>query len=250
MAKEKTKRSGEKPLTPTVEMLNIPIAEIEFSDMNANAHDGAVSDALRESMRKQGFTHPPLLMRKKEGGYRCLSGEHRVVAWADLGNATVPAVVQGFRMMTKEEEFSLVQNYNAIRGKMDLARARRIIKEHDLDLTRIDILGLNPASLFPSVGGAAATEESARNREARLRLLAAEISEQIAALIVDEKEDSGVLVIEAKDRVAVLISIGPELGWARRARTYLRKTAEQILAAANTKYQEDSDKSNKKDEEK
>lgn len=247
MAKRKPQRNpvdavAEKPAPMpagvTFEIEDVPVGQIVFSDFNANAHDGAVSSALKESMKREGLTQPPLLMRLPDGRFRCVSGEHRVVGWTALGHATIRAIVQPFREMTKEDEFNVVQNYNAIHGKLDMARARRIVKEHKLDLTRIDVLGLNPASLTLAVGGGGG-EQMVRDREARLRLLAAEVAEAIAALVVDNKPDVGVLVIEAKERVVCLVSLGQEMGWARRRRTMLHGMGERLLKEIQTKQAED-----------
>lgn len=99
--------------------------------------------------------------------------------------------------MAREEEFNLVNNMNAIRGDTTLSRVKRIVRQFNLDVTKLDVFKMPVNAMMPKGGTALLNEDL--ERKARLRDMAAKLSGELAEIIVDGRnEDLIAFAVEGK----------------------------------------------------
>jgi hypothetical protein len=104
-------------------------------------------------------------------------------------------------------EFNLVNNMNLIKGDMRKRELVKIIKENDLDPTKIDLLKMPSALLMPSINHEDLAKKSEElKRRARLNELVLEISKQIAEQVLREKDELVSLIV-LNDTIAAVIRV-------------------------------------------
>lgn len=179
-----------------------PIDDLENNPLSANEEDSSTFERLKHEQAQYGMLEIPVAIRSSEkANVRILSGHHRVRAWKELGHKTVQAnLFEG--KLSKEEEFSLVNNLNQIRGSITMSTVKRVIRTMQLDVTAIDLFKMPVQSMMPKASDSAANEDM--QRRARLRDMAIKISGELAEIIVDNRDEDLVCFAYEGKLVAVL----------------------------------------------
>jgi ParB family transcriptional regulator, chromosome partitioning protein len=76
-----------------LEVVLLPVGEIDPDPANPNLMDDALYESLRADIEEHGFTQPILVRRGENGRYQLIDGEHRWRAVAELGYGAIPSVV-------------------------------------------------------------------------------------------------------------------------------------------------------------
>lgn len=173
------------------------IDDVESNQFSANEEDGATYSRLKKELQEHGLLDLPVVLRSPDGKkVRILSGHHRWRGWKEIGNKKIDAIVVEGKL-TKEEEFNLVNNMNAIRGDTTLSRVKRIVRQFNLDVTKLDVFKMPVNAMMPKGGTALLNEDL--ERKARLRDMAAKLSGELAEIIVDGRnEDLIAFAVEGK----------------------------------------------------
>jgi len=189
--------------------------------MNANAEDSSTFGRLKEEMAESGLLDLPSVQRLKNGKYRVISGEHRIRAWLE-DHKEIPAVVAQKRY-EREDEFSKVQNMNLVRGRVTLSKLRSVMKEHDLDPSKVKLHGI-PPWMLGDVKSKLSTEEQARRaHDMEVKKLALSIAEALAAMILEERDEDGLLILEAQNKAVVMAGFGANVAWLRDRRKEVKE---------------------------
>jgi len=81
------------PVTPKLEVVNLPIDSLRPNDWNVNRMDPEMMHKLTEYVRKEGLVEP-IIVRRKLDSYEIIGGFHRWSICKDrLGYAEIPCVV-------------------------------------------------------------------------------------------------------------------------------------------------------------
>lgn len=112
-------------MKPSIDIRDIPIAQIEPNPDNPNEMDDDLLDALRDDISRRGFVQP-ILVREVDDGFRLVDGEHRWKVMGELGAETIPCVVTDddatdadIRMLTM----------NRLRGQMVPVRLAHLLAD-------------------------------------------------------------------------------------------------------------------------
>jgi len=182
----------------------VDISLIDDNPYSANEQDTATFEKLQENIKKFGLVEIPVLKRKPDGRYSVLSGKHRKDAFSSLGGSKIYAVVLD-TPLDPEEEFNTVNNFNLIKGDMRKNKLVRIVKENNLDPTKIDLFKLPQKMLFPAVEieDIKKAQDEAK-RAARVNQLALEISKLLAPIVYEEKDELVSFIIVKDTPIALL----------------------------------------------
>lgn len=93
----------------------VPIDTIQFDQENPNELAPALYETLKQEIQTVGFSQPVLLW-KREDGYRMIDGEHRTRIVQELGGTHIPAIVTD-AASEDEAQFRLL-TMNRLRGQM------------------------------------------------------------------------------------------------------------------------------------
>lgn len=77
---------------PAFDVQSIPVAAVDYEEGNPNEMSAAAMEALRSDIRENGFIQP-VVVRRDGDRFRMVDGQHRHEIVAELGYATIPAVV-------------------------------------------------------------------------------------------------------------------------------------------------------------
>ena len=77
---------------PELEVVMIPLDQIDPQENNPNALSEDLMTALAKDIKENGFTQP-ILVRPEGDRFRLIDGEHRWRVMQELGAASIPAVV-------------------------------------------------------------------------------------------------------------------------------------------------------------
>jgi hypothetical protein len=191
--------------TPAVE--EIPIEQCSANDLSVNEEDTATFIRLKGELEKYGMVELPLLAPNEAGGYRILSGHHRLAAWRDLGHATCPCFVVRRPFANREEEFNFVQNLNLVRGTISRAKVVGRVREKGLDPTQLDLFKLPVSRLFPAFNKEALEKaEVNKARQARIHELTLKIAGEIAKTVADEKDELTTCIV-VNDHVCAVFRV-------------------------------------------
>lgn len=179
---------------------------IDDNPLSANEQDTVTFKKLTDQVDRLGLIEIPVVMKKPDGRYAMISGKHRKDSFVHLGGREIPAIVID-KPASKEDEFNLVNNMNLIKGDMRKRELVKIIKENDLDPTKIDLLKMPSALLMPSINHEDLAKKSEElKRRARLNELVLEISKQIAEQVLREKDELVSLIV-LNDTIAAVIRV-------------------------------------------
>ncbi|MGW5147568.1 ParB/RepB/Spo0J family partition protein [Rhodococcus koreensis] len=107
------------------------LKELRAQNINARYMTSTEFQTLVANLRKDGvLTSVPLVRTEDDGGYRILSGHHRVKAAieADIEHGECMIIDEP---MTRQQEVALVLSHNAISGEDDPATLRKLYDELD-----------------------------------------------------------------------------------------------------------------------
>jgi ParB family transcriptional regulator, chromosome partitioning protein len=97
----------------SIEVIDLPTADIEPDPMNPNTVAEALMDALRADIVERGFVQP-VLVRPFGGKYRIIDGEHRWRVLAEAEAETVPCVIDD---AGEDDARIRMLTMNALRGQ-------------------------------------------------------------------------------------------------------------------------------------
>ena len=100
---------------PKTELGMIAVTELVTLKRNPQYLTPKQMDALKESIHRDGFCAPILVRPGKGGRYEVISGNHRLMAAAEVGMKTVPCVVT--TNMSDRAAKRLAINLNTIHGE-------------------------------------------------------------------------------------------------------------------------------------
>lgn len=196
------KAPGAPPKVHMPQMVDIDL--IDDNPLSANEQDTVTFKKLTDQMDSLGLIEIPVVIKKPDGRFKMMSGKHRKDAFKHLGGKEIAAIVLD-EPPSKEAEFNLVNNMNLIKGDMRKRSLVKIIKDQNLDPTKIDLLKMPSSLLIPAINheDIAKTREEMQ-RKARLNELVLEISKQIAEQILREKDEMVSLVLFNDSITAVI----------------------------------------------
>jgi citrate synthase len=179
---------------------NVLIDSVLPNLYSANEEDSSTYNRLKKELSEIGLIEYPVVILD-DSGYRYLAGTHRGKAWRELGNEYMPCVVLKGEL-TAEEEFNLVNNLNQVRGGINLSGIKRVIRSTSLDVTKLDLFKIPVTSLVPKVNDVNDENNDLQYR-ARLRDLALKLANELAEILLNNKEED--LIAFHKDGKAVAI---------------------------------------------
>lgn len=122
------------------------LADLKRQHLNARFMSGGQFRQLVANLEKDGsLTSVPLVRPDDEGGYRILSGHHRVAAAIEAGILTADCMIID-EPITRQQEVALVLSHNAISGEDDPATLKLLYSELD-DTEWMDYSGLDDRTL-------------------------------------------------------------------------------------------------------
>lgn len=172
------------------------IDDVQINQLSANEEDGSTYTRLKKELMDYGMLEYPVVLRSPDQSVRIISGHHRWRAWKELKHKDIQAIVVVGKL-TKEDEFNLVNNMNSIRGDTTLSRVKRIVRQFNLDVSKLDVFKMPVNALMPKGGTSFVNEDM--ERKARLRDMAVKLSGELAEILVDNRdEDLVAFALEGK----------------------------------------------------
>lgn len=114
----------------TIEVL--PLAELESQPINARFMKGEQFRTLVKNIERDGvLTSVPLVRTLPGGGWRILSGHHRVKAAIEAGIERAECMILDDPNMNRQQEVALVLSHNAIAGEDDPSLLKALYDELD-----------------------------------------------------------------------------------------------------------------------
>ena len=201
-----------------VNIQEVDIDLIDFHRMNANEEDSSTFERLKREIQQQGkLLGLPVLIPKPNGRFTCFHGEHRTRAWQSLGHKTVTAQIEPIAFATPEDEFNAVQNMNTVRGQVTFKNIAKRAREHDLDVTKLDVFKVPATALIPSLSkNSREAIDKDLLRQARIREMTMEIAQELATVMIEEKDQLLTFIVH-DDKVAAIIR--PRLSSKKDARS-------------------------------
>lgn len=221
-APKKAKAPRAKKTLETPEIIRVSEGDVRFSELNVNREDSSTFAALKESIADHGLMDMPVVQRESGGGFKCVSGEHRLKALFE-DYAEVPVVVAK-RQYRDEDEFNVVANMNLIRGRVTMSNIRRVVVEKGLDVRKIDLHGVPSWMIQQESPDAFKVAEKRKIDELQVKRLALQIAKGLAVQIIEERDENGLLVCEAEGKVVVLIGFRGLTTWLRDHREEVKDT--------------------------
>lgn len=119
--------------SPALEIVDLPVGEIDPNPWNPNKQSEKVARAERESIQRFGFIDPVTVRPhpEQEGRWQIIDGEHRWREASSLGHTTIPAVVLP---LGEAEARKLTVVLNETRGEADVVLLGALLA----DLKRLD----------------------------------------------------------------------------------------------------------------
>lgn len=133
-----------------LDIVQIPVEDIEPDPENANEMSEALYEALVSDIKSNGFTQP-VLVRPVDIGYRLIDGEHRWRAVSELGVLRIPAIV----IEADDDDARLrLLTMNRFRGQLVPTREAKIIADLARRIEKSDLgsrLGMTGGQLEGSL---------------------------------------------------------------------------------------------------
>jgi len=124
-----------------MEMVDLPLSELEEAPWNANTMDKKMLARLRESMRRFGLVENLVVRPKGESRYEVLSGNQRLRVLREAQAETVPCVVV---VLDDARARLLAQALNHIRGEDDLGLRAELLRQVLKGVPEAEVLALLP----------------------------------------------------------------------------------------------------------
>lgn len=191
----------------------VPKERLDVNEFSVNEEDRATYDRLKEEIDEHGMVeHPvirPIVDSITEGvvhQFKIHTGHHRTSAWVEVEGPVVPCRVKSdFDFETEEAEFNMVNNMNLIRGSVSTPALKQTVREHDLDVRKLDIFKHPASELFPSLDeDDLEKKRSEASERARIRKLTMEVSEKLAETMLDERNEL-VSVVTVDHKLAAVV---------------------------------------------
>jgi hypothetical protein len=141
----------------SLDIIDIPLADLIPDDDNPNTQDEGTFDLLVEEIRENGFDEPIQVRPHPTlpGKYQISSGHHRTKAASVIGMVSVPAIVKHYD--DRQQKVSLVKR-NALRGEFDKAKLAKlyqdVAKGRDPALVQRELGFADPKKLEPLIENA------------------------------------------------------------------------------------------------
>lgn len=201
----------------------VEIALIEANPLSANVEDGATFSRLRSELKEHGMLELPVML-KNGTKFRVIAGHHRVEAWSQLGHATTDAIVVEGKL-TKEEEFNLVNNLNTIHGGLSVSRVKRVVRQAELDVTKLDLFKYPLTRLMP---GATKPIDGPAQRRAKIRDMSLRIASKVAEVLLDDM-NAAVVCFRVEDQPVAVVRLNLTKQSARKNISTLKSKVRKSL---------------------
>jgi ParB/RepB/Spo0J family partition protein len=129
---ERVKKKGKKAINKKFETLErlsveyVPVGNLYPNDWNPNRQSDHDFELLIRSMEEDGFTQPIVAVKKPEGGFKIVDGEHRWRAANTLGYEEVPVTVVP---MSEEQARIATLRHNRARGSEDVDLTAKLLRD-------------------------------------------------------------------------------------------------------------------------
>jgi ParB family transcriptional regulator, chromosome partitioning protein len=124
-----------------MQMVNLPLDQLQEAPWNPNQMDAATMSRLRESLARYGLVQNLVVRPLDKGCYEVLSGNQRLQVLRESGIQTAPCVVMD---LDDAHARLLGQALNRIQGKDDLGLRAELLREVLQALPQRDVLNLLP----------------------------------------------------------------------------------------------------------
>lgn len=105
---------------PNINIVNVPISELNFADYNPRKWSVEATDQLKESIKKFGFVDPIIVNSADNRKNIVIGGHFRLKVAKDLGYKEAPVVYVNIPDINKEKELNLRLNKNIGEWDWDL----------------------------------------------------------------------------------------------------------------------------------
>jgi len=129
---ERVKKKGKKAINKKFETLErlsveyVPVGNLYPNDWNPNRQSDHDFELLIRSMEEDGFTQPIVAVKRPEGGFKIVDGEHRWRAANTLGYEEVPVTVVP---MSEEQARIATLRHNRARGSEDVDLTAKLLRD-------------------------------------------------------------------------------------------------------------------------
>ena len=129
---ERVKKKGKKSIKKQFETLErlsveyVPVGNLHPNDWNPNRQSDHDFELLMRSMEEDGFTQPIVAVKRSEGGFKIVDGEHRWRAANTLGFEEVPVTVVP---MSEEQARIATLRHNRARGSEDVDLTAKLLRD-------------------------------------------------------------------------------------------------------------------------
>lgn len=107
----------------------LPLNTLRKQEINARFMTGVQFRQLVSNIKKDGaLTSVPLVHQQQDGGYKILSGHHRIAAAIEAGISEAPCMVIE-EDLSRDQEVALVLSHNSLSGQDDPATLLRLYEE-------------------------------------------------------------------------------------------------------------------------
>jgi len=178
---------------------------VDDNELSVNEEDDHTFQRLRDEIKSRGMVDVPTVRPIEGGRYKVLGGRHRLAASRANGNKKEHVVVYRRAIKSKEDEFNLVNNLNAIKGTLRKGSILKVIKQQNLDPTKLDIHKMPYDLLMPVI--TSEDFESIQNeaqRNAKINAMSLSIAKEIAATLIDERDELLSFMVVKDKPVAVI----------------------------------------------
>ena len=227
-----------------MKLVELEIADIDNNPLNANEQDSKTNNRLGVELESDEGWGEVCVVRPSavEGRYVILIGQHRIRKWEEQGHKTIIVFLREKPFDDQEKEFEYINNKNLVRGGTSGKKAKRIVREQDLDPTKINLHGMSMNRLFPIV-----ERENLQKKvqddldQAAIRRMTVEVAREIATTMLDEKDElvTVLTTLEGRKIGAVLRLAVPSTGVLKKLapelRTVITTAVQQLLADVETR---------------
>lgn len=121
---------------PPLEVVELPVDSLDPDPENPNRVDAKLMEALRRDIAERGFVQPVVVRPGKKGRWRIIDGEHRWTVLKDVGEETVPCVIDE---ADDDQARMRLLTMNKLRGKMDPQRLARVLRGLAENMTEAEL---------------------------------------------------------------------------------------------------------------
>ena len=107
----------------------VAIGDIQPTPVNANSMSKPMFNRLKENIRKSGLSSAIACVKRPDGPYEIISGNHRYKAVRELGYTTINILYADEADLSKDEIIALQLSHNSVTGNDDKGILKRLFDE-------------------------------------------------------------------------------------------------------------------------